>query len=53
MAAVNAALGADFDASNHLTGVVAGLVPATPNRKAQSKNNRVAGTSPAATRGKG
>jgi hypothetical protein len=34
VAAVNAALGADFDASNHLTGVVAEVVPANPNRKA-------------------
>ena len=34
---------------NHLTGVVAGLVPATPNVEAQSRNNGVAGTSPATT----
>jgi hypothetical protein len=34
---------------NHLTGVVAGPVPATPNIEAQSKIIEMAGTSPATT----
>lgn|SRR5712672_4226379 len=42
----------DFDRLKSHIGVVAELVPATPNRKAQSKNNRGAGTSPATTRGR-